>query len=252
MEMVRTDFKLRYQSSFLGYLWSLLKPLFMFAVLYVVFSKFLRFGGEPLSLLLGIIVWNFFAEATNTSLKSIVNKSNLIRKLDMPKYIIVMATVISALINLLISLIIVVIASTLFGEGIGWSIVYLPVFLFQLVMLTYGIALFLAAVFVKVRDMNYLWELVLQMGFYMIPIIYPITLLQDRLGRDDVIDLMLLNPLTQIIQDMRSILTEPGAMQVYDRVDMPFALIPITISTLVFIGGVHYFRKTSPSFAEDV
>lgn len=250
--MVRTDFKLRYQSSLLGYLWSLLKPLLMFVILYLVFSKFLRFGGEPLSLLLGIVVWNFFAEATNTSLKSIVNKGGLIRKLDLPKYVIVMASLLSALINLLISIGIVILFSALFGNGISWSILFLPLLLFELVVFTYGLSLFLAAVFVRVRDMNYLWELALQMGFYTVPIIYPLSLLQSRLGREDAIDFILLNPIVQMLQDMRAIITEPGTIQLYDRDHGLIVLIPFLLVGLIFIFGVQYFRRHSPSFAEDV
>ncbi len=252
MEMVRTDFKLRYQSSLLGYVWSLLKPLLMFVILYLVFSKFLRFGGEPLSLLLGIVTWNFFAEATNTSLKSIVNKGGLIRKLDLPKYVIVMASLLSALINLLISFGIVILFSVLFGSGITWTIILLPILLFELILFTYGISMFLAAVFVRVRDMNYLWELALQMGFYMVPIIYPLTLLRERLDREYVIDYMLLNPIVQMLQDLRAVITEPGTIQVYSRDLGVLTLLPFLIVLFVFIGGVQYFRRHSPSFAEDV
>ena len=98
-ELVVTDFKLRYQGSALGYMWSILKPLFLFAILYLVFDKFLSLGRAiehfPVYLLLGIVKWNFFAEATSLGLQSIVGRGDLIRKVNFPKYIIVISGTIS-------------------------------------------------------------------------------------------------------------------------------------------------------------
>ena len=109
-EMVRTDFKLRYQASVLGYIWSVMKPLFMFAILYIIFAKVLKLGTEPnyaLSLLLAVVLWSFFAEATSGALKSIVGKGSLIRKINIPRYLIPIASVASAFVNLLLSLVVV-------------------------------------------------------------------------------------------------------------------------------------------------
>ncbi|MGK2896606.1 MAG: ABC transporter permease, partial [Candidatus Saccharimonadales bacterium] len=103
-ELVITEFKLRYQGSVLGYLWSLLKPLFLFTILYFVFVFFLRVGSDiphwPVALLLGIVLWNFFGEITNNGLGSIVGRGDVIRKINFPKYVIVLASSISAFINL--------------------------------------------------------------------------------------------------------------------------------------------------------
>ena len=103
-ELVVTDFKLRYQGSVLGFAWSLLKPLFLFAILYVVFGLFLRIGGDiphyPVYLLLGIVLWTFFTEATNQGMSAIVDRGDLIRKINFPKYIVVISCTLSALINL--------------------------------------------------------------------------------------------------------------------------------------------------------
>ena len=106
--LVRTDFKLRYHGSALGYLWSVLRPLFLFLVLYLVFAKFLKFGSEiphfPQYLLLGIILWNYFAEVTANSVGAIVGRGDLLRKIDFPKYVIILAGSFSAFINLLLNL----------------------------------------------------------------------------------------------------------------------------------------------------
>src|SRR5438128_2681924 len=110
-ELVRTDFKLRYQGSMLGYAWSLLRPLLLFLILYVVFVKFLKLGKNiphyPIYLLLGIVIWNFFNEMTVQSLNSIVARGDLIRKIRIPRWIIVMSSSISALISLLLNLLVV-------------------------------------------------------------------------------------------------------------------------------------------------
>src|SRR5579871_2951566 len=110
-ELVRTDFKLRYQGSFLGYAWSLLRPLLIFVILYVVFVKFLKLGNSiphyPVYLLLGIVIWNFFIEMTTQSLGSIVGRGDLIRKIRIPRWIIVFSSSLSALINLLLNLVVV-------------------------------------------------------------------------------------------------------------------------------------------------
>src|SRR3989344_1241638 len=112
-ELVRTDFKLRYQGSVLGYAWSLLRPLLMFLILYLVFVKFLKIGGDvphfPVYLLLGIVIWNFFNEMTMQSLGSIVGSGDLIRKLNIPRWVIVLSSSISALINLILNLLVVII-----------------------------------------------------------------------------------------------------------------------------------------------
>ena len=110
-ELVVTDFKLRYQGSALGYVWSILKPLFLFSILYVVFDKFLGVGRNiqhfPVYLLLGIILWNFFVEATNQGLNSIVGRGDLLRKINFPKYIVVISGTVSSLINLLFNMAVV-------------------------------------------------------------------------------------------------------------------------------------------------
>jgi len=102
-ELVITDFKLRYQGSFLGYLWSLLRLLLLFAIMYLVFVYFLRFGEGiehfAVSLLLGIVMWTFFSEATNQGMRAIIDRGDLLRKINFPKYILVISATISALIN---------------------------------------------------------------------------------------------------------------------------------------------------------
>lgn len=169
-ELVRTDFKLRYQGSLLGYAWSLLKPLLLFVILYVVFVYFLKIGRDiehfPVYLLLGIVLWNFFTEMTVQSLGSIVGRGDLIRKIRIPRWMIVFSSSISATINLLLSLVVVGIFMAVNQVPIHASILMVPVYLVMIYFLALGCSLFLAAAYVKFRDLSYIWEVILQAGFY--------------------------------------------------------------------------------------
>src|SRR5581483_11887307 len=174
-ELVATDFKLRYQGSVLGYAWSLLRPLLLFLILYVVFVKFLRLGTGvphyPVYLLFGIVIWNFFAEMTSQSLGSIVGRGDLIRKIRIPRWIIVISSSLSALINLLLNLVVVLIFLFLNHVDLLRTTLWLPLILFEVYLLALGVSFFLAAAFVKYRDLNYIWEVIMQAGFYLTPII---------------------------------------------------------------------------------
>lgn len=253
-EMIRTDFKLRYQGSVLGYLWSLLKPLMLFAILYVVFTKFLRIGrGVPnyaLSLLLGIVLWSFFVEATSNALGSIVSKGSLIRKINIPRYLIPVASVSSAFINMLLNLI-VVFAFVLFkNNALSWNtLVIFPLLLLELVVFSLSVGFFLSALYVKYRDVEHIWEVIKQGLFYLVPIIYPLTLIPS----ESIRKLIILNPLAQIIQGSRDVITYNDTLTIKDLWPNSLVLLlPLAIVIAsAYISSI-YFRKRSKYFAEDV
>jgi len=254
LEMVRTDFKLRYQASVLGYIWSVMKPLFMFVILYIIFAKVLKLGNEPnyaLSLLLGIVLWNFFAEGTSGALKSVVAKGSLIRKIDIPRYLIPVATISSAFINMMLSLVVVFIF-VLFNSdnALGWNtLVIFPVLIIELVVITLAVGFILATIYVRLRDIDHIWEVVRQALFYSIPIIYPLS----RVSSETVKEIVLMNPLVQIIQDARSVITYEGVIRIPDVYSQfIFQFIPALFSVLLLYLGVKYFMKKSKYFAEQV
>ena len=135
-ELVITDFKLRYQGSVLGYAWSLLRPLFLFLILYVVFVKFLKLGGNtphfPVYLLLGIVMWNFFSEITTQGTSSIVNRADLIRKIKIPRWIIIVSTSISALLNFVLNLLVIFIFMLINKVSITFNFLFFPIFAFEI------------------------------------------------------------------------------------------------------------------------
>ena len=251
-ELVITDFKLRYQSSVLGYVWSLLRPLALFAILYMVFANFLKLGSTiphyPLYLLVGIVLWNFFTEVTGNSITAIVDKGGLLRKINFPKYVIVVATSLSAFINLLINSIVILVFAVLFKVDVGWSILYLPIFILELFCLSLGVGFLLSALFVKYRDINYIWEVLMQALFYATPILYPLALVPEGIAK-----VLMLNPIAQIIQDVRKIAVTPETQTIASVFDSSFArLVPMAIVLVIFAVAVIYFKRQSKFFAEEV
>lgn len=253
-ELVRTDFKLRYQGSALGYLWSLLRPLFLFIILYFVFVVFLKVGSDmphwPVGLLIGIVLWNFFSEITSAGVGAIVGRGDVIRKINFPKYIIVLSSSISALINLGLNLIVISIFMVLNGVDLHWSMLVSPLYMLEIFVFGLGIAFLLSAAYVRFRDINFIWEIILQGLFYASIVLYPVSMiLATHAGAAKV---LLLNPVAQAIQDVRYTLISPEYHTLSDLTSWWFMLIPLSIAIATFVLGSWYFRRQSPKFAEDI
>jgi ABC-2 type transport system permease protein len=254
-ELVVTEFKLRYQGSALGYLWSLFRPLFLFGILLFVFGFLLKITSNiehyPIYLLLGIVLWSFFAEATNNGLQSIVSRGDLIRKINFPKYIIVISGTISALINLGISMVVVFIFLAFSGIGLRPIALLFPLIVLELYIFALALAFFLSALYVKYRDITYMWELGLQAAFYATPILYPMSLVIAKSVL--LAKLLLLNPVAQIVQDARYVLVTPETTTLAKLTDNGLAVyIPIIIVLVTIVSAALYFRKSSRYFAENV
>lgn len=252
-ELVRTDFKLRYQGSVLGYAWSLLRPLFLFLILYIVFVKFLKLGNGiphyPIYLLLGIVMWSFFAEMTSLSLGSIVGRGDLIRKIRIPRWIIIVSSSVTAVINLGLNLLVVFVFLLLNDVNITRSIVLLPLTLIQLYLFSLGVSLILATSFVKYRDVTHIWEVALQGLFYLTPILYPLSIIVRPLFQK----LLLISPIASAIQNARYVTVTKETITISQVFSSMWAqLIPIVITIAVLIIGVLYFKKEAKNFAEDL
>jgi len=249
-EMISTDFKVRYQGSALGYMWSLLKPLFLFAILYIVFTYIIPLGKGvehfPVYLLLGIVLWNFFTEATTLGASSVVARGDLIRKISIPRYLVVISSSMSALINLSLSLTVVFIFALLNGitPTLSWFLI-IPLIL-ELFIFALGISFFLSAAFVKFRDITYIWEIVLQAGFYASAIIYPLTLVPGELQK-----WFFLSPIVQIVQDARHALVTDTSITIWTFSPLVIITPFIIVIIAAVVGGV-YFKRHSRYFAEDL
>ena len=252
-QLVKTDFKLRYQGSTLGYIWSLLRPLLLFLILYLVFTVFLPVGKGiphyPQYLLLGIVLWNYFTEVTVGSVGAIVGKGDLMRKINFPKYIIILAGSFSALINLLLNSVVIIIFMLVGHVAVSWHALLVIPLIIELFVLALSFAFLLSALFVRFRDISYIWEVIIQAAFYATPILYALQRVPHRYAK-----FLILNPMAQIIQDARHALIGPYAQtinQVYGG-DKLVWLIPVGTTVLVAVVGGFYFRGRSKYFAEEV
>lgn len=251
-ELVITDFKLRYQGSTLGYLWSALKPLALFTILYIVFVKFLPLGNSienfALYLLIGIVFWNFFSEITNGSVGAIVSRDELIRKINFPKYVILLSTTMSALINLGINLCVVAVFAIFMNIRPSLEILWMIPLTLELFVLSLGIGFFLSAFYVKFRDINYVWEVIMQGAFYATPIIYPLSIIPTKFAA-----ILVLNPVAQVLQDIRYVAVTHQSETIYSLYGNWYMyLVPLSMTLVIFVFGSWYFKKHSKYFAEEV
>ena len=253
-ELTKTDFKLRYQGSVLGYLWALLRPLLMFAILYVVFAKLLKFGSDiphyPVYLLCGTTMWSFFTECTSQGIQAIVNRGDLLRKISFPKYIVVVSATLTAVINMLINVVVIIIFALI--NGVEFSLTWLLAIpaIFELYILSLGLAFLLGSINVKYRDITSIWDVLVQALFYAVPIIYPISMVASTSSL--AAKVILLNPISQAIQDIRYGLITHETITTWNYIHNPAVIIPIVLTLLILVIGALVFRKKSKFFAEEV
>lgn len=250
-----TDFKLKYSGSALGYVWSVIKPLALFTMLYLVFAKLFRLGEisdyYPLALLIGIVLYTFFVDATNLAMSSIVARESLVRKLSFPRLVIPTSLTLAAAITFGVNLIVVglFVAWNQIPPQLNWLL--LVPLLLEFYVFILGLTLILATLFVRLRDIGQVWELATQLVFYGTPIIYPIGFLPEQLRT-----LAFLNPLTQVVQDFRAIVVyddlEPNLITAGEVFGTPGRLLPIGIAIGIFGFGLFLYRRQAPWFAERV
>jgi ABC-type polysaccharide/polyol phosphate export permease len=196
------DFKIRYTHSLLGYAWSVLNPLVFSVIYYLVFSVFIRFDvpNYPGYLLLGIVLWSFFAEGSANGVGSLLARANILGKVNMPRYVIVFAAVLNALMTFAIGLVILGIVLAVTGTPPSWSLLAFPMLLADLVLITLGVSLLLAPLHVRYHDVGYLWGIAVQIGFWLTPIIYDDKMIPARWHW-----LIVYNPLARIVLYSRQV-----------------------------------------------
>jgi ABC-2 type transport system permease protein len=251
-----TDFKLRFFGSALGYLWQLMRPLMLFGVLYFVFSEFLQFGSDvrfyPQALLLGIVLYSFMGEATSIALRSLVQREPLVRKIDFPRLAVPLASVVTALFNLGLNLVPVFVFLLAAGGEPRWSWLELPVILAFLLVFVLGLAMLLSALFVRYRDVEPIWDVVLQILFYASPIFYTVQMIVDKAGIAWARAIMC-NPFATALQQAKHALIDPthiSAAQAFGS--KVWLVIPFAITIVVFVVGLVVFTRAAPRIAEEL
>lgn len=247
------DFKLRFFGSMLGYLWQLMRPLMLFGVLYFVFTQAIRIGAgveyfAP-TLLMNIVLFTFFADATGGSVASVVERENLVRKVYFPRLVVPAAVVLTAMFNLALNLVAVGFFVFASGVPVRLSWLMLPLLIAALVVFATGIAMLLSALYVRLRDVAPIWEVIVQVLFYGTPIIYVIELVHVRWAQH----LMMMNPLGSILQQVRHSVINPEAPSAAEAIGgASYLLIPATIVVGVFALGYWVFSREAPRIAEDL
>jgi lipopolysaccharide transport system permease protein len=243
--LVISDLKVKYANSILGFAWSLLNPLLMMMVLYVVFSNFFGSGGSfVLYLLTGLLTWRFFSIGTTAALASIVGKPSLVTKIYIPREILPLSSTLSSLISSVLEFCVLVPLLFIFGVNISPAILLFPVLLALFFLIVYGFALILSSLYVYFRDLNNIWDVLMQVGFFACPIMYPLSQLSKL--PEEVKSAYMLNPITILIEMYRDIFlngTVPDAWSF--GIVLGFGIILVVIGNMVF-------KKLQRRFAEEV
>ncbi len=250
-----TEFKRVYFGTVLGYLWSLIRPLMLFAVLLFVFTQVFRVGSDqvehyPVFLLLGIVLYTFFQEATQNSVTSVVAQEGVVRKTQFPRLVIPLAVCLTALFNLGLNLIIVFAFIFAFGVDPTWTWLLFPFALALLFVFTAAVGMALSVLYVRFRDVAIIWTVVAQVLFYATPILYPVNFKPGG----DFEHLLMVNPLAVIFEQVRIwILAEPEAPTIVEAAGGWLGLLP---AALIFVGvcvfGVWIFNRDAPRVAEEL
>jgi ABC-2 type transport system permease protein len=251
--LAATEFKLRFFGSVLGYLWQLVKPMLLFGVLYVVFTQFVKIGGPvefyPVVLLANIVLFTFFSEGTS-AVNSVVQRENLVRKIQFPRMAIPVSVVLTAMFNLTLNLLVVLVFALAAGVRPRWTWLEIPFLLVALTLLVTGFAMLLSALYVRFRDVKPIWEVVLQLTFYATPVIYAIETIDVP---ERVKETLMLSPLASILQQFRYAVIDPGAPSAAEAVGGPvMLLIPIALTLGIFALGFWVFDREAPHIAEQL
>jgi ABC-2 type transport system permease protein len=247
-----TEFKKTYFGTVLGYVWSLLRPLLLFAVLLFVFTKIVRLGSGvphyPVLLLMNVVLFGFFSEATTTAVMSVVNQESVVRKTQFPRLVIPLAVVVTSFFNLAVNLVVVLIFLAAFGVSPAWTWLLFPLIILLLFVFATGVSMLLASLYVRFRDTAIIWSVVASALFYATPVIYPIEVVPERYR-----DLIMLNPLTAIFEQARKWIIDPSAPGAVSAAGGWTHLLP---GAAIFLGacaiGAWYFNREAPRIAEQL
>jgi len=250
--LAATEFKLSFFGSALGYLWSLMRPLMLFGVLYVVFSQVIKFGAGikhyPVYLLASIVLFTYFSETTSGGVKSLVTRENLLRKMRFPRMVIPLSVSLTALFNLGMNMAAVLVFALISGVQPRLSWLQLPFLVLILAVLSVGLAMLLSALYPRYRDLSPIWDVVLQILFYASPILYVLSLVPDEYERA-----FLINPLAVVLTQMRHAFLDPSAPTAAEAIGPDvMLLLPLAIVAGFFALGLWVFNRETPRIAENL
>lgn len=246
------EFRRVYFGTVLGYLWSLARPLMLFAVLLAVFTQIFRIGSEvpnyPVLLLFNIVLFGFFQEATTAAVGSIVAQESVVRKTQFPRLVIPLAVVFTSLLNLSLNLVVVAVFVLAWGIDPTWTWLLFPVVLGLLFVLTTAVSMIVSSLYPRFRDLAIIWSVAATVLFYGTPVLYPLEAVPGTLR-----DVMLLNPLVPLFELARRWVIDPTAPGPVEAAGGVAALLPaIGIAVAVCVFAVWIFRREAPRIAEEL
>jgi ABC-2 type transport system permease protein len=263
--IARSEFKLKFFGSALGYLWQLMRPLLLFGVLYVFFVLVFKvnkgkgdashfYGAQLLG---SIVLFTFFSEATVGAVRSVVDRENLVRKIQFPRLAIPISVVLLAMFNLGLNIVVVTIFALVSGVRPMFSWLELPLIIAMLTVLTTGIAMLLSALFVRFRDIQPIWDVLSQILFYSSPVIIPVETVREKLAHgtlDHVLyHIYTLNPLMAVFQQFRHAMINHATLSAGQALGSWAALLePLTLVAAIFLIGFWVFNRAAPHIAEDL
>jgi ABC-2 type transport system permease protein len=250
--LAATDFKLRFFGSALGYLWTLARPLLLFGTLYLVFTKIVKFGDGvefyPAVLLSSIVLFTFFSETTSRGVNSLVERENLLRKIRFPRMVIPLSVALHSLFNLGLNLIVVF--GLIFASGIEPTLDWLqiPLLILMLVFFGTGVTMLLSALYVRFRDVQPIWEVLLQLLFYGSPVIYVITTVPESFRQ-----IAMFNPMAAILTQWRHAVIDQSAPTAGTAIGgIELLVVPVAIVVAIFALGLWVFMRETPRIAENL
>jgi ABC-2 type transport system permease protein len=247
-----TDFRKTYFDTALGYVWSLVRPLMLFAVLLFVFTRIFRIGSDveyyPVLLLFNIVLISFFQESTIGAVSSVVNQEGVVRKTHFPRLVIPLATVLTGLFNLGLNLVVVVIFIVAYGVPVVWTWLLFPLVVVALFVLTVAVAMLLSSLYVRYRDVGIIWSVLVTVLFYATPVLYPLEIVPS-----EYIDFIMANPLTPIFEQARHWVIDPSSPGAVEAAGGVVHLLPALAIYLATCGfAVWVFRREAPRIAEEL
>lgn len=253
------QWRTRFFGSALGYVWQLVRPLLLFGVLYVFFTLVAHVGGTGPSnqfygtqLLGSIVLFTFFQEATANAVTGVVSNEPLVRKIQFPRMVIPLSNVLLALFNLSLNMVVVLVFGLIQGVRPMVSWLEFPLIVAFLVVLATGLAMLLSALFVYLRDVQPIWEVVLQVLFYSSPVIVPLATVQEKLS-PALVHVYMCNPLAVVLQQFRHAMVTPAAPSAsYAIGHGALLVIPIGIVAALFLLGFQVFNRIAPRVAENL
>lgn len=250
--MSANEFRTQYARTALGFLWSIVRPLVYFGVIFLILREVLRFGpgvkDYGIILVLNLILFTYFQEATTRAVRSVSQREPMVRKMQFPRIIIPLSVSLTAALSMIVNLLVLLPILLLFGLEVHETWLWFPLLLLGLITLTTGVSMLLSVLYVRYRDTAQVWSLISRLLFYASPVLFPIELVPDSFQ-----EYIAASPLAPILELTRLWVVDPTAPGPTAEVGTLVGLvIPVALSVAICVGGLWLFERDAPRFAEEL